>query len=719
MPKKYKVRLFKQTGYNLTDVPGSKTVLNKNIHEDTEVIMEWQSRVLTHIQVEPTTSFLIEDCDYAMITEVNGKDGDMLYYVGKGIRYLAEGTAVLPLVFDAVGTALVNNVLKDSIIGGRVGRRHTNEENVIPEPFTPTRPMVVKHVEVDFIAIGPPGQEYTSYIPLVIASTDLADLASQGEGLPAGQFLTENGEGVIVPALPSPKETTELYIASRYDAHLNPSLFYAKRPLPQKILYWGDVYTTNEPPYVNNGKNIAQMLRGLGLDSIIGPAYSFPTAFYDESRSEPASGNNVLGFKKFTTKPVIKKFPFPIMGPETAKGQVLHNKKTRYLFRRFAVQSVASLSSQMYEAWELTLDVNKDNPEDNSLVALADPSPQGTMFVRPKFVKYSQSSGVVPEGNYIDGFYKAVPSLPWNAYTLASEGGEITLATADYANQLGLILNERDMIKANQDVNRRQYVNDLISGQLQHSAGMRTLANARAGLGATSSFTPVTAGTPGTPMRLERGGIIGNGFRNGGPIYKSNVIPATDGTPGTPMSVDPISLAGSAISAVESNMYAGMSAAQFDNLYGSGALEAQMLAQHAYERASLTTREQSMNLALMQSYMQPPTFLSEAPVGLTSAFIGRYQISVYDIDDEDKLLADLLFRMEGYQVNEAYRGSQDYDKCFNSRVKYSYVQFDQCHVNTPYNGDISAEVSARLIAGVRVWHDKVSLGAYYQPNPKR
>ena len=675
MPKKFKVRLFKQTGYNLTDVPGSKTALNKNTHEDTEVIMEWQSRVLTHIQVEPTTSFLIEDCDYAMITEVNGKDGDMLYYVGKGIRYLAEGTVVLPLIFDVVGTSIVNNVLKSSIVGGRVGRRHTNEENVIPEPFAQTRPRVVKHVEIDFIMVGVQGYENSSYIPLVIASTDLADLASQGEGLPAGKFLTENGEGVIVPALPSPNETTELYIASRDDAHLNPQLFYAKRPLPQKILYRGSVYTTNEPPYVKNGNNIAQMLRGLGLDSIIGAAYSFPSAFYDEGRSEPAGGNNVLGFKKFTTKSVTKKFPFPIMGPETANGQAIHNKKTRFLYRRFTVQSVASLSSQMYEAWELMKELGKDNPEDNSLVALADPSPQGTMFVRPKFVKYSNSSGVVPEGNYIDGFYKAVPSLPWNAYTLAAEGGEITLATADYANQLGLILNERDMVEANQDVNRRQYANGLIAGAMQHNVGYNTL------------------NTIGTALEATKGSGV--------------------------TTINGMAIAGAAADVVKSSLNAGMKAAQYDNLYGSGALEAQMLAQHAYERASIDNREQSMNLSLMKSYMQPPTYLSEAPVGLTSAFIGRYQISVTDLDDEDKLLLDLLLRMEGYQVNEGYRGSQDYEKCFFSRAKYNYVQFDQCHVNTPYNGDISAEVSTRLIAGVRVWHDKVSLGAYYQPNPRR
>ena len=706
MPKKYKVRLFKQTGYNLTDVPGSKTALNKNTYEDTEVIMEWQSRVLTHIQVEPTTSFLIEDCDYAMITEVNGKDGDMLYYVGKGIRYLAEGTVVLPLVFDAVGTALVNNVLKNSIIGGRVGRRHTNEENIIPEPFAPTRPRVRKHVEIDFTAIGQPGYEWTSYIPLVVASTNLADLASQGEGLPAGKFLTSDGEGVIVPALPSPKESTELYIATRYDANINSELFYVKRPLPQKILYWGKVYTTDEPPYVNNGNNIAQMLRGLGLDSIIGPAYSFPSAFYDESNSEPASGNNGLGFKKFVTKPVIKKFPFPIMGPETANGVKLQNKKTRFLHRRFTVQSVASLSSQMYEAWELMLDVNKDNPEDNSLVALADPSPQGTMFVRPKFVKYSNSSGLVSEGNYINGFYKSVPSLPWNAYTLAAEGGEITLATADYANQLGLILSERDMIRANQDVNRRQYANGLIAGAMQHNVGYNTLNTIGTALGGTKG-----SGVHWQPGQMQAT-IPGSGWANMGVSHIQ--------APGSAVTtINGMAIAGAAADVAKSSLNAGMMAAQYDNLYGSGALEAQMLAQHAYERASLTTREQSMNLALMQSYMQPPTFLSEAPVGLTSAFIGRYQITMDDIDDEDKLLEDLFFTMEGYQVNEAYRGSQDFEKCFYSRTKYNYVQFDQCHVNTPYNGDISAEVHSRLIAGVRVWHDKVSLGAYYQPNPKR
>ena len=47
----------------------------------------------------------------------------------------------------------------------------------------------------------------------------------------------------------------------------------------------------------------------------------------------------------------------------------------------------------------------------------------------------------------------------------------------------------------------------------------------------------------------------------------------------------------------------------------------------------------------------------------------------------------------------------------------SIICFDQVRKH-PYNGDISAEVSSRLKAGVRVWHNKVSLGAYYQPNQK-
>ena len=81
----YKVRLYKQTGYNMTDVPDSKTTLDKNLYEDASVMMEWQSRILPTIQVAPTTSFKIEDCDYARITRSDNTDGDMCYFVGRGL----------------------------------------------------------------------------------------------------------------------------------------------------------------------------------------------------------------------------------------------------------------------------------------------------------------------------------------------------------------------------------------------------------------------------------------------------------------------------------------------------------------------------------------------------------------------------------------------------------------------------------------------------------
>ena len=713
MPKKYKVRLFKQTGYNFTDVPGSKAALNKNTHEDTEVIMEWQSRVLTHIQVEPTTSFLIEDCDYAMITEVNGKDGDMLYYVGKGIRYLAEGTVVLPLVFDAVGTVLVNNVLKNSIVGGRVARRHTNEENIIPESFVPTRPRVRKHVEIDFFLIGQPGYQWTSYIPLVIASTDLADLASQGRGLQAVNWTTVDGGGVIVPSLPSTKDATELQIATGLHASSGSDLFYVKRPLPQKILYVGDVYTTDDPMYTNDGNNIAQFLRGLGLDSIISSAYSFPTAFYDVDKAEMLDGNP-KGFKKFVTKPVIKKFPFPIMGPETANGVKLQNKKTRFLHRRFIVQSVASLSSQLYEAWELILDINKDNPGNNELVALADPSPQGTLFVRPRYIKYGNGSGNptgenVTEGVYIDGFYRAVPSIPWNAYTLAAEGGEVFMANMDYAMKSMQILNDIEKFKADADMARMNYA---VNRRLQE-ANIRKQGMA-IGQQVIDIASNIVGGAVGAVGQIEMAGS------------KPNFILPLTYDQGS-RNIDRISGAVNNSTGLIPSLYGGFVDKQIsDELYapreqlgGRNMVEHQVESAISSESMSIVNRTQSTNLARFSAYNQPPTFLSEAPIGLTSAFIGRYQITMEDIDDEDKLLEDLLFNMEGYQVNETYRGSQDFKKCFNSRAKYNYVQFDQCHVNTPYNGDISAEVHSRLIAGVRVWHDKVSLGAYYQPNPKR
>lgn len=711
--KQFKVRLFKRTGYNLTDVPGSKTALNKNTYEDTEVIMEWQSRVLTHIQVEPTTSFLIEDCDYAMITEVNGKDGDMLYYVGKGIRYLAEGTVVLPLVFDAVGTALVNNVLKDSIIGGKIARRHTDEENIIPEPITPTRPMKVRHIEINMCNVDGVDRE-TDFINLLVSSTSLADLASQGGSIPAGEMLTSDGKGVIVPALVAPDESTELKIATRYDAaDFNGPFGYARRDLPQKLLYSADVYLTKNPRYTDSqGNNIAQMLRGLGLDSVIGPAYGFPVDLWDYLRSERVSKNingvvyesDPFAFSKFTTKPVSVKLPFSLLGPETVKSYKIQNKKTRYIGRKFSIQSVASLASQMYEAWELMITIGENHPVD--IVALGDPSPQGTIFVRPRFIRYGNADSLLLNGGFVDGFYKSVPSIPWNAYTLAAEGGEIVLATADYANQLGLILSERDMIKANQDVNRRQYANGLIAGAMKHNIGYNMLSNIGTALGATKG-----SGVHWQPGQMQAT-IPGSGWANMGVSHIQ--------APGSAVTtINGMAIAGAAADVVKSSLDAGMMAAQYDNLYGSGALEAQMLAQHAYERASIETRQQSLDLSLFSAYMQPPTFLSEAPVGLSSAFIGVYQFSVFDFDDDDLIEIDLKFTMDGYQVNEVYRPDTDFNKCFYGRRNFNYISFDRVHVNTPYNGDISAEVSSRLIAGVRVWHDKVSLGAYYQPNPKR
>ena len=711
----YKVRLYKQTGYNMTDVPDSNTTLDKNTKEDCEVIFEWQSRILPSIIVPPTTSFKIEDCDYARITRSDNADGDMCYFVGRGIDYLAEGTVLLPLIFDSVGTCLINSVLKDSIVGGRVARRHTNEENMIPEPFTQTRPLVKTNTEIDIASVDMGGGLiWTPYMPLLISSTNLANLVSQGADLPAGKFVDSSGEGVIVPALVSPSQSTELLIATKDSSgspQIDETYLYAKRPLPQKLLYWGDVYNTTDSAYVKNGNNIAQLLRGLGLDSIITAAYSFPSELYDEAGS--VSGTDPKSFSKFKTKAKVKPFPFNVMNDAVINGVTIRNKKTRYLFRKFILQSVASQNSQMYEAWELMLTLGVDTKATNNLVAIADPSPQGTVYVRPTFLRNSQSDTRLPAGNYIDGFYRAVPSTPWNAYTLAAEGGEVLMANANYAIQTQQLLTQREAMTANQAIQKKQYAIDLITGAMQNNAGYNMLSNIP-----TAASGAMGAGAYGGVaghMNPIAQATMGTGF-NTRTITKSQFVPGTSGGMDNPLAL------ASATSAVAMNsLNAGFAAAGYDSLYGSGAMQQQLLANQRAERANLTAREQSINLAQMSAYMQPPTFTSEAPVGVSSAFITRYQMTVQDLDPQDLMLLDLQLTMEGYQVNEGYnsKDTDQFARVFNSRTKYNYASFDMVHINTPYNGDISADVSARLKAGVRVWHDKVSLGAYYEANPIR
>ena len=711
----YKVRLYKQTGYNMTDVPDSKTTLDKNLKEDCAVIMQWQSRVLSHITVAPTITFKIEDCDYARITRTDNADGDMCYFVGQGIIYLAEGTAMLPLIFDSVGTCLINNLLKDSIIGGRVARRHTNEENMIPEPFSPTRPMNKTQKEIDVAETEQYGVTWTPYIPLVISSTSLANLAKQGENLPAEKFTDKDGNGVIVPALVSPTQTTELFIATRDDAVTNPYYHYARRPLPQKMLYRGEVYTTNDSDYSKNGNNIAQLLRGLGLDSIISSAYSFPLEFFDES-SEP-NDTDPKAFKTFKTKAKSKPFPFSVMNDATVNGVTIRNKKARYLFRQFTLQSVASQSSQLYEAWELMTTLGVDNQLTNDLIAISDPSPQGTVYVRPKFLKYCMSSSLLPSGNYIDGFYRAVPAIQWNAYTLAAEGGEVIMANANFAIQKELILAEQTALAANQDVAKKEFANTLFQGNFYNNDPRGILAKtASAAAGAGSNAGTVGHNLYGAPSTVS----VPDSF--GGKGMTANLPASVTGRKVTGVTGGS-ELLSAGVRAINQALQNGMDSSQFNEMYGrdgsGGIMYDQLQANQGSDNASLKARAQSLRLSQMSAYKEPPTFTSEAPVGVSSAFLTRFQVTVKDLDPQDLMLLDLQLSKDGYQVNENYNPTDTtaFTKTFNSRAKYNYVSFDEVDITTPYNGDISANVNTRLLSGIRVWHDKKSLGAYYQANP--
>jgi len=125
-----------------------------------------------------------------------------------------------------------------------------------------------------------------------------------------------------------------------------------------------------------------------------------------------------------------------------------------------------------------------------------------------------------------------------------------------------------------------------------------------------------------------------------------------------------------------------------------------------------------MKLQNNAAYMQPPTYLAEAPIGLSSAFIGRYVIEVKDLDPLDKELFLFELRVNGDAVNEVYKpfeANTFYD-VFKSRTAFNYVRFSTLHINTEFNADISADVRQRLLSGVRFWHKKIVFGDYYRAN---
>src|SRR5574343_1143189 len=115
------VTMYKQTGFNLTDVTGSTSALTSAKSKTRNPINIRQIRLLSFIDVETWTddsTFLPEDADYCKIARADSGYGDMYFFVTSAV-WLNDGVIRYSLTFDSVGTLLLNNLLKTSIMSGR------------------------------------------------------------------------------------------------------------------------------------------------------------------------------------------------------------------------------------------------------------------------------------------------------------------------------------------------------------------------------------------------------------------------------------------------------------------------------------------------------------------------------------------------------------------------------------------------------------------------
>lgn len=717
------VTMYKQTGFNLTDVPGSTSALTSAKSKARSPINIRQIRLLSFIDVETwndDSTFLPEDADYCKVSRADSGYGNMYFFVTSAV-WLNDGVIRYSLTFDSVGTLLLNNLLKTSIMSGIVERKHVTDDSTkwynIPEGFNNSAPLKKSIVEIN-------SNPNDLWLELIISSVNLADIP-----LMAASFTSADG-GFSTPALKPVTGSTEMtcvVLGGQGGVH------GFKIPMSGKLAYMSSVFNSGDPRFsfsvdtvdadgnvtASETFNIAQTLRGLGLSNVITSAYSIPLNFISPQMHSDGY------FQRLDTTSQDFATSVSIVASDTTM-----NRKARYAYRRFTLISCSSGNSEMYQAWEL----GDGSPNSNITISMVcDPTPGGGLIAQPSWIKFLNSSSV-----FADIMYRAVRSGIWNALTLSMEGGAVLLAKADNAIAQSNIDNQRNQINASWELQKAQMSNafssNMLSRNILEQQGISTQANyANAQYNATAQnmmmnnafdVKSATGITSLVGSAVETGISIGTAGGSGAagssasgaaagamPGVVSGVINATGNqyinSYNTQMGNN---LYNKNMETMNTNFNVARDTynLQMNNLKGA---QVDMLnAQQTYNNASNKTatigndlQSQANALSLRKSYLSQPSYISEATTGIGANFVGKYILIVEDFDTVDRTAFDLFLNAYGYNVNEQYT-SANYDNVFNSRTKFNYVRMSDCFVKTPYTHSINSDVKARLLAGIRVWY---------------
>lgn len=428
----YQITLFKQTGFNSINIPGSQALIDScpqiTLSSDDAQCDILQAKGLTTLplRVSYDDAKLV---DYMRLSNATEK----VYYSVRVIPELSSPDVThFKLTYDPINSN-VSNVSQIKFLDGVFERHHVSTDNLFE--YTEDDPMMVPSEPLEIVmddAIGDtPSTTGTFNDSVVIeASFDVHEL---GTATPAATaYTTTNSENVIVPDIPK-----------------LPSVGYAEMYDPEIAT---DALTQNPSVCYYDGENtdIQQGIaraRALGIESGILNQYILP-GFYGTAMTSQSADEKTL-------KGLHGNVVLDAVGMQWQYGTGIHNKRV-YAGKANSYGLICTASGNSVEFLPEDIHTSGALSLIPSVAWTADPRPNGKPYFR--YTNYKGSS--------TNFWMNCISGLPWQnaplVYTSKS-GSEID--TVRYQTSLS-------MMELNTQLQTRQMKYNAVSQGISQLGGL-------------------------------------------------------------------------------------------------------------------------------------------------------------------------------------------------------------------------------------------------------
>lgn len=436
MPNLYITKLYYNTGFDAENIPDSPDLLTHYESKTLDSVYLWQSRGLSVINVKASYDD-VKNADYCQV-------GDA-YYTVEGITMLNDITASIALARDAITTA--GGISKLGIIYGNCRRSHVASDtpfgNTLPEPFTPSNPLVTRHDATVH-------QPESGYKQIAISTVNLEQTSSLTAWVAKAYEEDAEAGSVVWPKMPSMGYTQGTTLRFPSD----PGEAYDYKYLMPGMYAWDlDAET------VRTG---IEDVRSIGIDSAIVNMYVIPEEDLTVITSGGSEHPNYLPSLTGTQTTIQLTMPYAYAA--------VANRKAVDLYNTYLIMSTASGNSLEFSAEDL-YDGASSSP---TLQTKSDPSPAGTVYCQPSSYR----------GKPTLKLQQAVPSSPWyNAsYVYGAPSGSLiakgqaTLARNDLKYES---ISQTEAARLNYEYNRHQglvnAIGSAFNATVSASGGLPTL----------------------------------------------------------------------------------------------------------------------------------------------------------------------------------------------------------------------------------------------------